>query len=53
MVKYGKGYNDMTDPAPIYVVPVNTDLNWSDKKTALLTNRVDSIVERAIEELSK
>ena len=35
------------------ILPVNTDLNWSDKKTALLTNRVDSIVERAIEELSK
>ena len=39
VAKNGKGYNDMTDPAPLYVVPVNENLNWSDKKTAVLTNR--------------
>jgi hypothetical protein len=39
VVKTGKGYNDMTDPAPLYVVPKDQSLKWSEKKTVLLTNR--------------
>lgn len=39
VIKYGKGYNDVTEPAPIYIVPMNQELKWADKKTVVLTNR--------------
>lgn len=40
-VKSGKGYNDLSELTPMYVLPlgVNTENNWADKKTMVLTNR--------------
>lgn len=41
IVKNSKDYNDFSEPSPMYVVPLNpeTEKNWADKKTAVLTNR--------------
>ena len=39
VVKSGKGHNDMTEPTPLYVEPLDPGLKWSEKKTVLLTNR--------------
>ena len=38
-VKTGKGYNDISDPLPLYAVPVEAEKNWADMKTVVLTNR--------------
>lgn len=37
VVKTGKGYNDISEPLALYLVPV--DGKWTDKKTAVLINR--------------
>ena len=39
VVKTGKGYNDLSEPAPIYVEPNYPSLKWYEKPTVLLTNR--------------
>lgn len=39
VLKSGKGYNDLTEPSPLYVVPSKDGYNWADMKTAVLTNR--------------
>lgn len=39
VVKTGKGYNDLSEPSPLYVVPVDAKNNWADIKTMVLTNR--------------
>ncbi|MBR5832989.1 MAG: hypothetical protein IKY48_00240 [Bacteroidales bacterium] len=38
-VKTGKGYNDLSEPMPLYAIPVDIKNNWSDMKVAVLTNR--------------
>ena len=38
-VKTGKGYDDLTEPTALYVVPVDVNRKWADKKTVVLTNR--------------
>lgn len=38
-VKSGKGYNDLSEPSPLYAIPVDADNNWADMKTVVLTNR--------------
>lgn len=38
-VKTGKGYNDLSEPSALYVVPVDPGNNWADIKTMVLTNR--------------
>ena len=39
VVKYGKGYNDLCEPTPLYIVPKDKENNWADIKTTVLTNR--------------
>ena len=39
IVKNGKGYNDLSDPLKVYIVPDEDEYNWADKKTAVLTNK--------------
>ena len=39
VLKSGKGYNDVTEPLAMYIVPVNPENNWADIKTTVLTNR--------------
>lgn len=39
VVKTGKGYDDLSEPSPLYVVPVANENNWADIKTTVLTNR--------------
>lgn len=39
VVKSGKGYNDMSEPIALYIVPVNKNKNWADIKTMVLINR--------------
>ena len=39
VAKIGKGYNDLTEPSPLYVVPQKDGTNWADIKTVVLTNR--------------
>lgn len=36
--KTGHGYDDFSEPAPMHVTP-SEEYNWTDKPTALLTNR--------------
>lgn len=38
-VKTGKGYDDLSEPTALYVVPVDVHRGWADKKTVVLTNR--------------
>lgn len=38
-VKTGKGYDDLSEPMPLYAIPVDVNRNWSDMKVAVLTNR--------------
>ena len=38
-VKTGKSYNDLSEPMPLYAIPVDIKNNWSDMKVAVLTNR--------------
>lgn len=39
VLKTGTGYNDVGEPMPLYVVPVDKDNNWTGIKTTVLTNR--------------
>lgn len=40
LVKSGKGYNDLAEPTPLYVVPMSTkQYDWTNIKTVVLTNR--------------
>ncbi|MBQ1937998.1 MAG: hypothetical protein II364_03445 [Bacteroidales bacterium] len=39
VVKSGKGYNDLTEPMPLYMMPVDVNDNWADIETMVLTNR--------------
>ena len=40
VVKSGKGYDDLTEPSALYIIPVAVENNnWTDKKTTVLTNR--------------
>lgn len=39
VVRGGKGYNDLSEPLALYIVPVNKGKNWADIKTMVLTNR--------------
>ena len=39
VVKAGKGYNDLLEPTPLYIVPVDKHNKWADMKTTVLTNR--------------
>ena len=39
VLKTGKGYNDLSESSPLYIVPNKDGNNWADKKTAVLTNR--------------
>ena len=39
ILKDGKGYNDMTEPSALYIVPSKDGYNWTDIKTVVLTNR--------------
>ena len=39
VLKSGKGYDDLTEPSPLYIVPSKDGYNWADMKTVVLTNR--------------
>ena len=39
VVRSGKGYNDLSEPKALYIVPVTKGDNWADIKTTVLTNR--------------
>ena len=39
VVKTGKGYNDVSEPLPLHVVPQKDGISWADVKTVVLTNR--------------
>lgn len=41
IVKNSKEYNDFSEPSPLYILPsdADTERNWADKKTMVLTNR--------------
>ena len=39
VVKTGKGYNELSEPSALYIIPVDKSRKWADKKTAVLTNR--------------
>jgi hypothetical protein len=39
VAKTGKGYDDVSEPSPLYIVPNDEGPDWSDIKTVLLTNR--------------
>ena len=39
VVKSGKGYNDLCEPSPLYIVPMAPENKWADYKTTVLTNR--------------
>lgn len=39
VVKTGKGYDELTEPSPVYVVPNRKGPNWAHIKTTVLTNR--------------
>ena len=39
VLKSGKGYDDLTEPSPLYIVPSSDGYNWADMKTVVLTNR--------------
>ena len=39
VVKTGKGYDELSEPTPVYVVPNRKGPNWAHIKTTVLTNR--------------
>ena len=39
VVKSGKGYNDLSEPLALYIIPINPENKWADIKTTVLTNR--------------